>query len=221
MSGNREVELKLLLTGGADPDRAHAVLSSWAAERGGTLGAFASDTHTDRYYDDPRLSVARAGFGLRLRMGGGQMLAALKSSNPADGGLHARFELEEPVADDATAVDPWPPRVREVLEGLCDVSGLTPLITLTVERHTAELAVAGGIFEVALDRVEARQKATKRTVAWEELEVEAKDGAAVAEAVLAELAAGLAEALEGVPHNTPKLTTARERLAQLAAKSVQ
>lgn len=221
MTPDQEVELKLLLADEVGVDQVHSVLASWAAERSGTLGVFNVDTHTDRYYDDPRLSIARAGFGLRLRMGGGRMLAALKSSNTAEGGLHARFELEAPVTDDATAVDPWPPQVREVLEGLCDVSGLTPLITLTVERHTADLEVHGGLFEVALDRVEARQKATKRTVTWDEVEVEVKRETTVgaAESVLMALQSDVADALGGVPHGTPKLTTARDRLARVAAEA--
>lgn len=223
MSGTHEVELKLLLTGEVTPQAVHAALAAWAEAGGGSLAPFSVDTHTDRYFDDPRLSVTRAGFGLRLRMGGGQMLATLKSSGAADGGLHARVELEEPVPEDATAADPWPPRVREVLEGICSVSTLTPLVQLTVERHAAALHVSSGVFEVAFDRVEARQKATKRTVAWHELEVEAKDEAASASAarVLEGLLAEVAPALKAVPLERSKLESARERLAQAAAESAQ
>jgi inorganic triphosphatase YgiF len=223
LSGTQEVELKLLLTGDVTPQTVHAALATWADTHGGSLDSFAADTHTDRYFDDPRLSVARAGFGLRLRMGGGRMLATLKSSGAAGGGLHARFELEEPVPEDATAADPWPPRVREVLEGICSVSTLTPLVQLTVERHAAALHVSGIVFEVAFDRVEARQKATKRTVAWNELEVEVKDEAAGAPAaqVLTDLRSDVTSVLQAVPLEQSKLESARERLAQAAAESAQ
>jgi len=83
----REIELKLSLSPGAvSAVRRHPLLGP----------AQGRQRLYSVYYDTPELSLLRQGLGVRQRREGGRWLQAIKTAEPASGGLASRREWESP-----------------------------------------------------------------------------------------------------------------------------
>ena len=167
-----EVELKLLV---APHDLArverHPALKGmrrWAARR---------EHLATVYYDTPDFALAREGVALRVRRSGERSIQTLKAEGIAAAGLHAREELEWPLAGngspDLAVLDETPyrrlfarKRVRERLQ---------PVFTTEFDRAARMVAFADGTAaELAIDRGEIR--AGERAAPISEAEIELKTG---------------------------------------------
>lgn len=215
-----EMELKFSLMDEHVPSAAE--LEGALAGVGLSLGAAQRTVNEDRYYDDPRMNLSRAGLALRRRMADGTLLATLKTLGSVDGALHVRDELELPIAASADAWNPWPEPIAERLRSITDVRSLRGSFELTIERVRFPLLDGDRLVATAcFDDVAARRPGTERSVHWNELEIEgtdelaaeaegANDGAA--RAVLNRAAQALGEVLDLVPSSHTKLERARALL---------
>lgn len=168
----QETELKFSLTVEEVPET--DVLAAALRPVGLTLGRASQVVHKDRYYDDARMSLSRAGYALRRRMADGRMLATLKTLGSVEGALHRRDELEDAIPADAPAWNPWPAAISERIGMVTDVRALRGAFELTTERRLFDLLDTGRRVAVAsFDAVAARRTASERTVHWNELEIEA------------------------------------------------
>jgi inorganic triphosphatase YgiF len=167
-----EVELKLLVAPG-DLGRVerHPALKGmrrWAARR---------EHLATVYYDTPDFELAREGVALRVRRSGDRSIQTLKADGLAGAGLHAREELEWPLAagtgPDLAVLGETPfgrlftrKRVRERLQ---------PVFTTEFDRAARMVAFADGTAaELAIDRGEIR--AGERAAPISEAEIELKTG---------------------------------------------
>ncbi len=129
------------------------------------------------YYDTPDFALAREGVALRVRRNGERSVQTLKAAGIAAAGLHAREELEWPLAADGApdlaVLDETPyrrlfarKRVRERLQ---------PVFTTEFDRAARMVAFADGTAaELAIDRGEIR--AGERAAPISEAEIELKTG---------------------------------------------
>jgi triphosphatase len=167
-----EIELKLLV---APQDlvrvERHPALKGmrrWAARR---------EHLATVYYDTPDFALAREGVALRVRRSGERSIQTLKAEGLAAAGLHAREELEWPLAGNGTPdlalLDETPyrrlfarKRVRERLQ---------PVFTTEFDRAARMVAFADGTAaELAIDRGQIR--AGGRAAPISEAEIELKTG---------------------------------------------
>lgn len=208
-----ETELKFSLMNDHVP--AAAELEGALATVGLSIGAAQRTVNKDRYYDDPRMSLSRAGLALRRRMADGELLATLKTLGSVDGALHTRDELELPIAASADPWNPWPEPIAERLRSITDVRSLRGSFELTVERVRFPLSDGERIVATAcFDDVAARRPNADRSVHWNELEVEGAPDLApdAAAAVLDRAAEALGTVLALVPSSHTKLERARALL---------
>ena len=208
-----ETELKFSLVDEQVP--AAEELAAALEAHGFSVAAASTTVHKDRYYDDPRLSLARAGYALRRRMADGELLATLKTLGSVEGALHRRDELELPIEGGADPWNPWPEPIAERLRVVTDVRSLRGTFELTTERTSFPLHEHGRTVAVAsFDDVAARRPSAERSVHWNELEIEsaADLGPDAAEAVLSRAAEGVAALLALVPTSHTKLERARALL---------
>ena len=170
-----EAECKYLVTEQTETEFPEArELEVILSSAGLGLHPLGTAVHKDRYYDDARLSLARAGFALRRRMGEGKFVATLKTLGEVRGALHVRGELEEEIPLDAATWDAWPNTIAETVRTVCDPRSLNAVMTLEVER--ASYQVTQGLQEVAVlsfDHVTAQRPRSEQVVAWREVEIEA------------------------------------------------
>jgi triphosphatase len=129
------------------------------------------------YYDTPDFELAREGLALRVRRSGERSVQTLKARGVAGAGLHAREELEWPLAQggavDLAVLDETPyhrlfahKRVRERLQ---------PVFTTEFDRAARMVGFADGTAaELAIDRGEIR--AGERAAPISEAEIELKTG---------------------------------------------
>jgi inorganic triphosphatase YgiF len=167
-----EVELKLLVA----PDDL-ARVERHPALRGMRRWAARKEHLATVYYDTPDFELAREGVALRVRRSGEALVQTLKAGGSPAAGLHAREELEWPVAPGAAidlAVLEHTPyrklfarkRVRERLQ---------PVFTTDFDRAARMVAFADGTAaELAIDRGEIR--AGDRAAPISEAEIELKTG---------------------------------------------
>jgi len=167
-----EIELKLLVDPGdlARVERHPALrgMRRWAARR---------EHLATTYYDTPDFALAREGVALRVRRNGTRDVQTLKAEGIAAAGLHARAEIEWPLAPggalDLAALDETPYRKlfarRRVRERLA------PVFTTEFDRAARMVAFADGTAaELAIDRGEIR--AGPRAAPISEAEIELKTG---------------------------------------------
>lgn len=179
------------------------------------VGAASRTVHKDRYYDDARLSLSRAGYALRRRMADGRVLATLKSIGSVEGALHRREEIEAPIEAGADPWNPWPAPITERLQTVGDPRSLRGTFELTTERVSFPLREGGrDVAVVAFDDVTARRPNAERSVHWNELEIESEADLdpATAEAVLARAADAIGAVVSLVPTSHTKLERARALL---------
>lgn len=198
-----ELELKFTIDAERTPSD-DAVVGAFEAtelriEARGTLA------HADRYYDDPRLSLSRAGVALRRRIGGGRIVATLKTRGRVAGGLHEREEVELPMEGRA-----WPDPIRDRVARITDPEALKGRFELeTARRRFVVHGPDGELAELSIDRVEASRPTGGRSVTFAEVEVEDRGGGAAA---LERIAARLAGVVELHPSEETKLEKARRLL---------
>lgn len=221
-----ETELKYSLT--TDHVPAEDELAAAFAAVGLTLGPVGSQVLKDRYYDDARLSLARAGLALRRRMADGELLATLKTLGTVEGALHRRDEVELPIPESADAWDPWPEPIAERLRVVTDTRSLRGTFELVTERTRFEVRDGGRAVAVAsFDDVAARRPSGERSVHWNELEIESvpapegddrgPEAAEAASALLGRAAEALGQVVTLVPSSHTKLERARALLMLGAA----
>lgn len=159
----------------------------------------------DRYFDDARLSLSRAGLALRRRMGDGRILATLKSAGAVDGALHEREEIEAEIEERG-----WPAPVRERVEAVADPAGLKPVMEIDTDRLRYAVTRGGESLAIlTFDAVEARYPQSDQSVLFDELEIEA-----VGDTPVATLEA-IAAALDGLLRLTPNANTKLDRARAL------
>ena len=211
-----------------------AELAAALAEVGLETGPAHHVVNKDRYYDDARLSLARAGFALRRRMADGRLLATLKTLGTVQGAVHRRDEIELPIPDDADPWDPWPTSIADRVRTVADPRSLRGTFELVVERVSFELLERGRAVAVAsFDDVAARRPSAGRSVHWNELEIEsvpadaasassasadtAPQGAEADSDVLARAATAIDRVVTLVPSSQTKLERAQALLLLGAA----
>lgn len=171
-----ERELKFTVQ---DPDALTADALA-AAFEGTDLHLEAAQTirHADRYYDDPRLSLSRAGVALRRRIGGGRIVATLKTRGRIQGALHEREEIELPLEG-----RDWPGVIHDRVARITEPGALKGRYELETERTRFIVRATAGedageeserrqLAEISIDRVEATRATGGRAVTFAELEIE-------------------------------------------------
>lgn len=131
--------------------------------------------HADRYYDDPRFSLSRAGVALRRRIGGGEIVATFKTRGQIRGAMHEREEIELPM----TGRD-WPSVIHDRVSQITDPAALKGRFELETDRRSylivADENPETGLAEISIDRVEATRPTGGRSVSFAELEIEDMGG---------------------------------------------
>lgn len=180
-----------------------------AAAAGGPFAFVALGTavHVDRYFDDDAGTLQRAGIALRRRDAAGASLAAIKTLGTVAGALHAREELEAPMAG-----DDWPVPVARALAEHVALWQLRPRVELTTERTGYRVVHAGRpVAHLAFDAVRARTPGAEREALFAEAELEALAGTPDA------LLEAAAEVVGGLVRLTPSGVTKLQRAAALLA----
>lgn len=159
----------------------------------------------DRYYDDPRLSLSRAGLALRRRIGEGRIVATLKTRGETRGAMHVRDELELPMEG-----RDWPAPILERVSAAADPGGLKGRFELeTVRRRVLVTRGSADVALLAIDRVAATRPTGGRSVAFTEVEVEDLGGG---DEALERVRRALESVVELEPSDLTKLERARSML---------
>lgn len=162
-------------------------------------------SHADRYYDDPRLSLARAGVALRRRIGGGKIVATYKTRGQVVGSMHLRDEIELPMEGRE-----WPDPIRDRVARFADVAALKGRFELETERHRFLVSEHEAVVaEVSVDHVEASRPTGGRTVQFAEVEIEDRGGGS---ATLQRIAERLGSIASLTPSDATKLERAQRML---------
>ncbi len=176
----REIELKLELTGGEEMLAGHPLLA-------GIDPAEAAQAST--YFDTKAGLVRRAGFSLRVRQVGDRFVQTVKMDAGA-AGLFDRPEWEAPIggsAPDRAALAATP--LGAILDG--KAKALRPVATIIARRRRWDLYIGDDRVEIIHDAGEATSGVARQ--AFSEVELELKSGAPDA---LFRIGRGLAETLE-------------------------
>jgi inorganic triphosphatase YgiF len=185
-----ELELKFS-SDGRVPDRQE--LADALEHLGLAVGEASTSFIKDRYFDDPRASVTRAGLAVRRRMADGKMLATLKTRGHVSGALYQREEIEEPLPDRG-----WPQAIHDRISLVTDPAALKPYTVLDNQRTTLPLLRDGRtVATLAFDSVTAGLQSGGGKVHFAEVEVEAAEPVADP-AAAAELLDGIGQALAGI-----------------------
>jgi len=182
-------------------------LSAVFAPLGCRLGESRKDYVKDRYFDDARASLNRAGVALRRRMRSGQLLATLKSRGNIDGAVHEREELELPLPERG-----WPEPIAERVSMYTDVNALKPYTVLDSERTVFPLLDDSGkeLAELSFDVVTAGFQHGSLKVEFLEIELEAAAGVQLTQ--LEQLAEALGSLITLAPSPFTKLERAQALL---------
>lgn len=201
---SRERELKFSTTSEHVP--ATAELAPALERAGFELGQPALVQIRDRYFDDARASLARAGLALRRRMAEGRMVATLKDRGTVRDGMHDRSELELPLPQHG-----WPDAIAERVSVVTDPQSLKPYTVIDTEQCRWAVTREGrSVAVLTFDAVTAKQQHGERTVHFNEVEIEAVG--AVQEEELRRIAGAVAEVVPLTPSDTTKLERARTLL---------
>lgn len=171
-----------------------------------SLGEVRKDYVKDRYFDDPRANLTRAGLALRRRMKSGQMLATLKTRGTVEGSVHDREEIELPLPERG-----WPQEITDRISLVTDVSAVKPYTVLDSVRTVFPVKDTRGepACELSFDLVTASFQQGTTKVEFLEIEIEAAAGTGL------ELLEQVAEALEAVMRLVPSPFTKLERAQAL------
>jgi inorganic triphosphatase YgiF len=185
-------------------------LAAALAPLGLSIGMISKTIIKDRYFDDPRASVTRAGLAVRRRMADGQMLATLKTRGHVTGALYHREEIEEPLPDRG-----WPQAIHDRISLVTDPGALKPYYVLDNERTVVPVLQQGQLLAtLSFDSVTAGLQSGGSKVHFSEVEVEAAGSPEDPEAA-AELLARIGTALGGIMTLRPGSLTKLERAQAL------
>lgn len=202
MGNERELKYSTPADGPPDEEELARALERLGFE----LGPGSRVRNKDRYFDDARLSLSRAGLALRRRMSEGSVVATLKTRGRVEGALHDREEIELPVEGSE-----WP---RPILERVAAVTApglLQPRTLIETDRlRFAVLRNGKPLAVLAFDSVEARAQAGAGSVGFDEVEIEAY-GQADSETI-EQIAAAVTEVIPLTPNPSSKLERVRELL---------
>ncbi len=161
----------------------------------------------DRYFDDARASLSRAGLALRRRMQDGQMLATLKTRGNVQGAHHEREEIELPLPERG-----WPQQIEDRVSLVTEVSALKPYVVIDNERTLFPVfnAQMEPICELSFDLVRAGFQQGSTRVEFFEIEIEAAEDVQLQ--ALEDIAAALEKLLTLSPSPFTKLERAQALL---------
>ncbi len=200
----RELELKFTTD---SPLPSAEQLAGVLSPLGFSLGDSRKDYIKDRYFDDPRASLSRAGLAVRRRMHAGQMLATLKSRGSIDGAVHEREEIELPLPDRG-----WPQAIADRISVITDPGALKPYTVLDSERTVFPIlnAAMERLADLSFDLVTASfQQGTTKV---EFLEIELEAAADVEVDVLSAISQRLEQVMQLAPSPFTKLERAQALL---------
>lgn len=200
----RELELKFTTD---SPLPTSEQLAAQLSPLGLSLGELRKEYLKDRYFDDARASLSRAGLAVRRRMQAGQMLATLKTRGRVTGPVHDREEIELPLPDRG-----WPDAIAERISVITDPSALKPYVVIDNERRVFPVLDAAGkvLAELSFDLVRAGFQQGSTRVEFLEIELEAEGDTGAGK--LEEIAGALQELLELSPSPFTKLERAQALL---------
>jgi len=201
---NSEHELKFSTPEEGAPDE--AALREAVEAAGFELGPAVDVSHKDRYYDDSRLSLSRAGYALRRRMGEGKVVATLKTKGTVAGASHQRGELELPLEG-----NDWPKAIYDRIAPVCVPGYLQPQTVIETERVIYSVLEEGAVIAIlSFDAVTGKAQNGTASVSFNEVEVEAKGE--VEERKLEAIAQAVGQVLPLVPSESTKLERVRQLL---------
>lgn len=128
------------------------------------------------YFDTDDHLLARAGFPLRIRRGGGKHIQTIKADGAGSVGLFARTEWERPIDGDVPILDSTTPLPGLLGEAL---GRILPLFDVRVERRTWMIDRGEAAIELVLDRGEVVLGAHRAPICELELELKSGDRAAL------------------------------------------
>jgi inorganic triphosphatase YgiF len=199
-----ERELKFSTAGTTPPSEQE--LAEALARAGFDLGPVTIVHNKDRYFDDARLSLSRAGLALRRRMSEGEMLATLKTRGSVAGALHDREEIELPMDGRE-----WPKAILDRVAVVTVPGLLQPHTVIETKRQRfAVLREGRPVAVLAFDKVSARSQHGERSVGFDEVEIEAHGH--TDDATLERIAGAVAEVVALTPNAVTKLERVRELL---------
>ena len=162
-------ERELKFSSQLDRDPNESELAGALEAAGFVLGPATRIHNKDRYFDDARLSLSRAGLALRRRMSEGEVVATLKTRGQIVGALHDREEIELPMEGHA-----WPKPIRDRVETLTELGMIKTHTVIETERlRYAVLEGGRPVAILAFDSVTARTPQGERSVGFSEVEIEA------------------------------------------------
>ncbi|MBI5852654.1 MAG: CHAD domain-containing protein [Planctomycetes bacterium] len=194
MTGTDRIEREIKLASDAPLDAAR--IGRIATTLGIAPGRPTRVHHTDVYFDDLELTLARAGCGLRLRRENGIACLSLKTELGADGDVRERREIEVRVEDDSrepSCVRDLPAALRRSLAARVALQRVGPVARLDTVRTCWSFGDGGGAVELALDEVTVLADDGRIAGVFCECEIEAgsRRGVAMARRLAAALRAEL------------------------------
>jgi triphosphatase len=163
----QEVELKLEV----EPEALDKVLAHPLFQSQSHDSPVTQNLHST-YFDTPDYALKQAGISFRIRRNGSQRIQTVKAARSPDGVALSRSEWEHEVESDEpdytvvqdTALKPFLELRRSI----------QPVFSVMAERTLRRLVYGTSIIEVAADRGKVEGK--ERTLSFDELELELKDG---------------------------------------------
>jgi inorganic triphosphatase YgiF len=163
----QEVELKLEV----EPEALDKVLAHPLFQSQSHDSPVTQNLHST-YFDTPDYALKQAGISFRIRRNGSQRIQTVKAARSPDGVALSRSEWEHEVESDEpdytvvqdTALKPFLELRRSI----------QPVFSVMAERTLRRFAYGTSIIEVAADRGKVEGK--ERTLSFDELELELKDG---------------------------------------------
>jgi inorganic triphosphatase YgiF len=168
------------------------------------IGQPSTSKQHDRYFDDARSSLSRAGLALRQRTVGGERLATLKTRGSVKSAYHVREEIELPIGNENQL---WPEPILERVSAVTAPAALRAQIDLDTERLRYAVTRRGRVVAtLSFDTVTVEPSHGDQRVVFNEVEVEAVGE--TDEATLEEIAALLDQVTQLTPNSSSKLERA-------------
>src|SRR5258708_3731734 len=162
------------VAGGGNDD-----LFAGRVDRGAASAIFADGVEQNQestYYDRMTDTRRRSGLSLRVRRTGQRYVQTVKAAGIAAGGIFARWEWEQDIADGQPVLDEAGPPLEALL---ASADRLEAAFRVDVARRTALLERSGGSIELVLDRGRIHASGQAEPICEIELELKAGEPAAL------------------------------------------